>query len=367
MNLCSISLNLDFKKFFLCSVFPELYFVSSQLFMASTFESIEKEITNRKLQPVYLLKGEEAYYLKLLADKFEKSILDESEADFNLSVFYGKDASMEQIMLTAKQYPLMSPYRVVMLKEAQMMDKRELSKMERYLLKPLPTTVLVIVNNGKDFPQALATKIGKVGNVFDSKKPYDNQVVAWIDSYVKQKGYTIEQQASMLMFEYIGNNLQNISNEISKLLVNLNDRRSITLADVSEHIGISKEYNIFELQNAIAGFNQEKINSIVNYFESNPKENPMALILSSLFNYFVKLLIVSQLPDKSNNAVAQALNISPYFAKDYILPAQRFTMDKIIRNIGLIKDCDLKSKGVDSAAVTNEYEPLKELVYKLIH
>ncbi|HIW88167.1 MAG TPA: DNA polymerase III subunit delta, partial [Candidatus Onthomorpha intestinigallinarum] len=160
--------------------------------MASTFESIEKEITNRKLQPVYLLKGEEAYYLKLLADKFEKSILDESEADFNLSVFYGKDASMEQIMLTAKQYPLMSPYRVVILKEAQMMDKRELSKMERYLLKPLPTTVLVILNNGKDFPQALATKIGKVGNVFDSKKPYDNQVVAWIDSYVKQKGYTIE-------------------------------------------------------------------------------------------------------------------------------------------------------------------------------
>ncbi|MEE0895693.1 MAG: DNA polymerase III subunit delta, partial [Bacteroidales bacterium] len=212
--------------------------------MVATFESVKKDIASKTLKPVYLLKGEESYYLEALSEEFENSILDEAEKDFNLSIFYGKDAQIDDIITSAKQYPMMASHRVVILKEAQTMDKRELAKIERYLLSPVSTTVLVFVNNDKDFPQALTTKFDKTGAVFDSKKLKEEKLVSWIDSYVKQQGYTIESQASVMVADYLGNNLMKISNEISKLLINLKQKNIITTEDVSSHIGISKDYNV---------------------------------------------------------------------------------------------------------------------------
>ncbi|MBQ1191802.1 MAG: DNA polymerase III subunit delta, partial [Bacteroidales bacterium] len=263
--------------------------------MVATFESVKKDIASKTLKPVYLLKGEESYYLEALSEEFENSILDEAEKDFNLSVFYGKDAQIDDIITSAKQYPMMASHRVVILKEAQTMDKRELAKIERYLLSPVSTTVLVFVNNDKDFPQALTTKFDKTGAVFDSKKLKEEKLVSWIDSYVKQQGYTIESQASVMVADYLGNNLMKISNEISKLLINLKQKNIITTEDVSSHIGISKDYNVFELQKAISRLDYNKINKCVDYMAANPKENPLQVIFANLFTYFTKVLIVSQL------------------------------------------------------------------------
>lgn len=335
--------------------------------MAATFESIEKEIKDGKLKPVYLLKGEELYYLELLSNKFEQEVLDEAEKDFNMGVFYGKDASMDELMLSAKQYPVMSKCRLVMLKEAQTMDKRELEKLSKYLQAPLSTTVLVIVNNAKEFPQSLATKIAKVGTVFESQKIREEKLVSWIDSFVKQKGFVMEQQASMMVAEYLGNNLMKISNEISKLLINIKDRKEIKTSDVSLHIGVSKDYNVFELQKALGVLKHEKINKCVCYMAAHVKENPLPVVFANLFAYFVKLLIVAQIPNKSDATVAAAIKVPAFYAKDYLIPAQKYGANKIMQNISLIKEYELKSKGIGSAPIDNEGELLKELVYKLTH
>ena len=335
--------------------------------MAATFESIEKEIKSGDLKPVYLLKGEELYYLELLSGKFEQEVLDEAEKDFNMSVFYGKDASMDEVVLSAKQYPVMAKHRLVMLKEAQTMDKRELEKMSKYLQSPLSSTVFVIVNNAKEFPQSLVTKIGKVGTVFESQKIREEKLVSWIDSFVKQKGFVMEQQASMMVAEYLGNNLMKISNEISKLLINIKDRKEIKSSDVSSHIGISKDYNVFELQKAIGKLDYEKINKCVCHMAAHVKENPLPVVFANLFTYFVKLLVVAQLPDKSDAAVASAIKVPSFFARDYAVPAQKYGSDKIMQNISLIGEYELKSKGVGFASIDNEGELLKELVYKLTH
>lgn len=335
--------------------------------MAATFESIEKEIKNGDLKPVYLLKGEELYYLELLSGKFEQEVLDEAEKDFNMSVFYGKDASMDEVVLSAKQYPVMAKHRLVMLKEAQTMDKRELEKMSKYLQSPLSSTVFVIVNNAKEFPQSLTTKIGKVGTVFESQKIWEEKLVSWIDTFVKQKGFVMEQQASMMVAEYLGNNLMKISNEISKLLINIKDRKEIKSSDVSSHIGISKDYNVFELQKAIGKLDYEKINKCVCHMAAHVKENPLPVVFANLFTYFVKLLVVAQLPDKSDASVASAIKVPSFFARDYAVPAQKYGSDKIMQNISLIREYELKSKGVGFASIDNEGELLKELVYKLTH
>ncbi len=335
--------------------------------MASTFESIEKEIASGQLKPVYLLKGEEIYYIKLLTEKFEKEVLAPEEADFNLSVFYGKDASMDSVILSAKQYPVMAKRRVVILKEAQTMDKRELSKVEPYVLKPTSTTVLVIENAAGDFPQALATKIGKVGTVFESKKLKEDKIVSWIDVFAKKQGFTIEPQASALVIDYLGDDLMKIANELSKLMIDLTEARHITLADVSSHIGISKKYNVFELQRAIGKLDYDKINKCVDHIAQNPKENPLPVIFANLFAYFSKLLVAAQCRGMSDSETASKIKVSPYFVRDYTVAAQRYPTEKLIQNISIIRQYELRSKGVDYSPLSSEGDLLKEFVFRLTH
>ncbi|MBR5254048.1 MAG: DNA polymerase III subunit delta [Bacteroidales bacterium] len=328
-------------------------------------EEILKHFDNKQFSPAYLLSGEENYYIDLLTSKFENEILDESERDFNLTTLYGLETNAKEICSFAKQYPMMSEKRIVIVKEFQQIDKKELSPLSVYIEKPLPSTILVLVNKNKSIDKKFLDKVNKSGTVFESAKLYDNKVIPWIENYVRSKNFKIEVSATNLIFEYLGNNLQKIANEIDKMSLNLVAGSQIMLNDVANHIGVNKDYNIFELQNAIGQLQYTKINKIVNHLLANTNENPIQAMLPNLFAYFVKLGIVAQLKDKSNESIASAIGVSPYFAKDYIYAISVFPLEKIYQNIELIKDYDLKTKGLGSNFDNNEL--FKELIFKLTH
>jgi DNA polymerase-3 subunit delta len=328
-------------------------------------EDILNHFNQKQFSSVYLLTGEENYYIDLLVSKFENEILDESEKDFNMTILYGLGTNSKEICSFAKQYPIISQNRIVIVKEFQQIDKKELPLLTFYLEKPLSSTILVLVNKNKPIDKKFSDKVSKSGVVFESNKLYEDKVTAWIDRYVKQKGFNIEASATNLIFEHLGNNLQKISNEIDKMSINLQQGSVIRLEDIANHIGINKDYNIFELQNAIGKLAHNKINKIVNYLLSNTNENPIQMMLPNLFSYFMKVGIVAQLREKTNESVASAIGVSPYFARDYIYAAQIFPLEKIYQNIDLIKEYDLKTKGLGSNFENEEL--FKELIYKLTH
>jgi DNA polymerase-3 subunit delta len=328
-------------------------------------EEILSHFDKRQFSPVYLLTGEENYYIDLLTSKFEEEILDEAERDFNLTTLYGLETNAKEICSFAKQYPIMSEKRLIIVKEFQQIDKKELSQLSFYVEKPLASTILVLVNKNKTIDKKFLDKVNKAGIVFESAKLYENKVIPWIDKYVRDKRFSIETSATSLIFECLGNNLQKIANEIDKMSINLKEGSQITQFDVANHIGVNKDYNIFELQNAIGRLNHTKINKIVNYLLANTNENPIQAMLPNLFAYFVKVIITAQLKDKTNESVASAIGVSPYFAKDYIYASQIFPLEKLYQNIEMIKDYDLKTKGLGSNFDNNEL--FKELIFKLTH
>lgn len=328
-------------------------------------EDILNHFNQKQFSSVYLLTGEENYYIDLLVSKFENEILDESEKDFNMTILYGLETNSKEICSFAKQYPIISQNRIVIVKEFQQIDKKELPLLTFYLEKPLSSTILVLVNKNKPIDKKFLDKVSKSGVVFESNKLYEDKVTAWIDRYVKQKGFNIEASATNLIFEHLGNNLQKISNEIDKMSINLQQGSVIRLEDIANHIGINKDYNIFELQNAIGKLAHNRINKIVNYLLSNTNENPIQMMLPNLFSYFMKVGIVAQLKEKTNESVASVIGVSPYFARDYIYAAQIFPLEKIYQNIDLIKEYDLKTKGLGSNFENEEL--FKELIYKLTH
>lgn len=328
-------------------------------------EEILNHFNKRQFSPVYLLTGEENYYIDLLTSKFEEEILDEAEKDFNFTTLYGLETNAKEICSFAKQYPMMSEKRLIVVKEFQQMDKKELSSLSFYVEKPLDSTILVFVNKNKTIDKKFSDKVNKSGIIFESAKLYENKVIPWIDKYVRDKGFSIENSATNLIFEHLGNNLQKIANEIDKMSINLKEGTQITQSNVANHIGVNKDYNIFELQNAIGKLNHTKINRIVDYLLSNTNENPIQAMLPNLFAYFVKIAMVSQLKDKTNESVVSAIGVSPYFAKDYIYASQIFSLEKIYQNIEMIKDYDLKTKGLGSNFDNNEL--FKELIFKLTH
>lgn len=328
-------------------------------------EDLQKHFETKQFSPIYLLTGEENYYIDLLVSKFEEEILDESEKDFNFTILFGLETNSKEICSFAKQYPMMSEKRLVIVKEFQNLDKRDLNNLSFYIEKPLQSTILVLINKNKPIDKKFSDKINKIGVVFESSKLYDNKIIPWIESYVRQKNFNIDNAATNLIFEYLGNNLQKISNEIDKMTINLQEGGLIRLEDVANHIGVNKDYNVFELQNAIGKLQHNKINKIVKYIKSNPSENPIQLMLPTLFSYFVKLGIVSQLKEKTNENIAKAAGVSPYFAKDYLYAVQIFPIEKIYDNIELIKEYELKTKGHGSNF--DAFDLFEELIYKLTH
>ena len=335
-----------------------------------------KDLKSRKFKPVYLLHGEESYYIDKISDYIEQNALSDAEKGFNQTVFYGKDSDVMSIINSAKRFPMMSDYQVVIVKEAQDLKwgkdddgKKSVDQMLSYLENPLSSTILVFCyRNGKfDKRKKTYKAIEKKGVVYESAEIYDNKVPGWIEDFVREKGYSIDARASALLAEYLGNDLSKVANELEKLMLNVKKGEEISSQDVENNIGISKEYNVFELQSAIARKDAFKVNQIINYFAANPKNNPIVLLLGTLNNYFTKILKYHYATDRSQQGLARELGVSPFFVKDFEIAGRNFSKQKTFQIISYLRECDLKAKGVDASGNTDQGELMKELLFKIIH
>jgi DNA polymerase-3 subunit delta len=334
--------------------------------MAKTFDQITGDIKRKIYLPVYLLHGEEPYFIDAITNLIEETVLTDTEKEFNQTVIYGRDTEPGTIIDMARRFPMMANYQVVIIKEAQ--DINKLEELQAYVEKPQPSTILVIAHKYKKVDQrkGFAKSVDKVGVLFESSKIYDNQVPGWISEQVKAKGYTIKPEAAQLLSEYLGSDLGRISNETEKLIINLPAGSVIDGTIIERNIGISKDYNVFELQNALGLRDVKKANRIINYFAGNTKQNPTIVVVTVLFGFFMKLMIYHQLKDKSKNVAASALGVSPFFIKDYAQAAENYSFQRLRAIIGLLREYDLRLKGINNGSA-GESELLRELVFKILH
>ena len=323
---------------------------------------IINDIKSGNIKPIYLLMGEEPYYIDKLSEYIEKSILTEEEKGFNQTVLYGRDVTIEDIVGTAKRYPMMADRQVVIVKEAQDLVKT-IDKLESYAENPMPSTVLVVCYKYKtiDKRKKLLKSISKTGVVFESKKMYDNQVGQWITRVLQGKGLTIEPKANAILVDFLGNDLSKISNELEKLQIILPKGSTITAKLIEENIGFSKDFNNFELLNALGSKNQVKAYQIVQYFSENEKANPIVLTTSAVFNFYVKLLKYHGLKDKNPKNVAAVLGVHPFFLKDYDTGLKNYPMKKVSAIVTTLRSFDVKSKGVGANALPS-HDLYKELL-----
>jgi len=337
----------------------------------TTHVQILAELKKKAYKPVYYLFGEEAYFIDLIADYIQDKVLTEDEKAFNLSVLYGKDIDIATVIGTAKRYPMMSDYQVVIIKEAQdlrISGEENSNIFIHYLEHPQPSTLLVFCyKHGKpDKRLSYYKALLKHAVLFESAKLYDNKIPDWITAYVKDNGYQLSPKAAVLLAESLGTDLSRVVNETGKLFINLPAGSMISEDYIEKNIGISKEYNVFELQNALGVKDVLKANKIINHLSANQKENPLLVTVALLFSFFNKLMIFHSLSDKSNASVAKALGVNPFFIGDYTKAAGNYKPDKLIRIISYLREYDLRSKGVDNVS-TSEEDLLKELVFKILH
>jgi DNA polymerase-3 subunit delta len=331
-----------------------------------TFDQIIGDIKRKIYHPVYLLHGEEPYFIDAITGLIEESVLTDAEKEFNQTVVYGRETDPGAIIDMARRFPMMANYQVVIIREAQ--DIENIEELQPYIEKPQPSTILVIACKYKKIDQrkSFAKSVDKAGVLFESKRIYENKVPAWISKQILIRGYSIRPEACQLLAEHLGNDLGRINNELEKLLINLPAGRAIDAAIIERNIGINKDYNIFELQNALGTRDVVKANRIISYFAANTKQNPMIVVLTVLFGFFMKLMIYHQLPDKSENVAAAALSVNPFFVKDYVMAAQNYSFRRLRAIIGLLREYDLRLKGINNGS-TEESELLRELVYKILH
>jgi len=328
-------------------------------------KKIVADIKKGNLKPIYFLMGEEAYYIDAISDYIEKNVLSDEEKGFNQMTLYGRDVTVEEIVSNAKRFPMMAERQVVIVKEAQDLA-RTIDKFEAYAKNPQLTTVLVINYKYKklDKRKAVYKAIKKAGIVFESKKLYDNQVPDWIRRVLSGQNYTITPKASQMLVEFLGTDLSKIMNELNKLKIILPTGTNITPEHIEKNIGISKDYNNFELRKAIGYRDTLKAFKIVNYFGENPKDNPMVVTVSLLYNFFSQLLHLHGLHDKNPRSVASALKVNPYFVNEYIDAAKNYPMKKVSAVIANLREFDVKGKGVNSNAVP-QGDLLKELLVRI--
>jgi len=335
--------------------------------MAVTYEEIISDLKKRIFKPVYFLAGEESYYIDLISDYIEDNVLPESERSFNQVILYGEETTVATIIDTARKFPMMSSHQVVIVKEAQSLKK--IDDFLFYLEKPQPSTILVInykyraADKRTKFYKALSTH----AVYFESPRLRDYQVPGWIERYLMAEGINTDPNASAMLTEYLGTDLHKIVNELNKLLITLPPGKPvITTSLIEKNIGISKDYNNFELQKAVGERNILKANRIVLHFAGNQKDNPITLSIASLFSFFTRLLTYHYLTDKSKNNVAAALKINPYFVSEYELSATKYSMGKTVQAIALLRTYDMKSKGYGDLS-SEPGDLLKELVFKIMH
>jgi len=323
---------------------------------------IVNDIKAGKIKPIYFLLGEEPYYIDRLSDYIENNVLTEEEKGFNQTVLYGRDVTVEDIVSAAKRYPMMAERQVIIVKEAQDLVKT-IDKFESYASDPVPTTVLVLCYKYKtlDKRKKVTKLFEKSGLVFESKKLYENQVGQWITRVLQAKKYSIEPKASAMLVEFLGTNLEKINNELEKLQIILPVGSTISANHIEENIGFSKDFNIFELRKAIGEKNQLKSYKIAQYFSENPKDHPLVMTTGMLFSFFVQLLQYHGLKDKNPKNVAAVLKVNPFFLKDYDVALRNYPMKKVSKIVTLLREIDVKSKGVGANALP-QHELLKEML-----
>ena len=335
--------------------------------MAASFEEIMSDLKNRIYKPVYFLAGEEPYYIDIITSYIEEKVLLEAEKPFNQMILYGEDTTMATVIETSRRFPMLSNHQVVIVKEAQILKK--IDDLAFYIEKPLLSTILVLNYKYKvlDKRTKLYKLIDNNAVYFESNRLRDYQVPQWIERYLMLKGIKTEPNASAMLTEYLGTDLHKIVNELDKLLITLPAGKPVITTDLIEkNIGISKDYNNFELQKAVGEKNILKSNMIVHHFANNPKDNPINLTIASLFGFFAKLLTYHYLTDKSKNNVASVLKVNPYFVKDYEISAEKYNVKKTVQIISLLRAYDMKSKGYGDMSSTLG-DLLRELVFKILH
>lgn len=334
----------------------------------SSFNAIRNDILQRRFKPVYLFMGEESYFIDVLTDLLSDTVLTETEKDFNMLTFYGVDADVNLIIASARRFPMMAKYQLVIVKEAQNLDKFEL--LDLYAKNPMPSTILVInyKHGSIDKRKAVVKSILKIGEVFESKKLYENQIPAFIQSWLKEKEIGIDEKSAQMLTDFVGNDISKLIPQLQKLEVSLPEgQRRITSELIEKNVGISKDYNNFELQKAIITKNVVAANRIVDYFDKNPKENPMMATIAILFNYFSNLLECFWLPNKDEQSVMNALNMrSAFFVRDYMIGLKNYSAQKVMQIISDLRTFDARSKGVDNISASQGYL-LRELIYRIMH
>jgi len=331
-----------------------------------THEQILADLKAKKYNSTYFLAGEETFYIDLICDYIEKNVLNEADKGFNQTVLYGRDVEIGALISAAKQFPMMSENTVIIVKEAQ--DLKKIEELKSYVEQPLDSTLLVLCYRGKklDKRKALYKSLQKKGLYFESNKLYENKIPDWIKAYLRTKDYSIGNKSAAMLTEFLGNDLSKIAGELNKLCILAPKGSEITEQLIEDNIGISKDYNNFELQNAVMNKDVLKANRIIKYFEANPKNNPIVVTLSVLYNLFSKVLIYHGLSDKNPQSVAKSLGVNPYFVKDYQKAAQTYNLKNAVKALDVLRQADMKSKGYNNPS-TSHGDLLKEVIYKLCY
>ncbi len=337
--------------------------------MEAGFDQLIKDFKNKQFAPVYFFHGVEPYFIDELMDYLEDKALDDGEKAFNQTVLYGKEVDHRAVVDTAMRFPMMAERQVVLLKEAQ--DMKQLKDLEAYIKKPAATTLLAIAYKGKkfNFNSNFGKLLKKEAVVFESKPLYDNQIVPWINQYLKNRKFEISQEAAALLAEYLGTDIAKIKNELEKLLINIPTGTKIDKNIIDKYIGISKDYNVFELQRALGQREHTRAQQIVNYFASNPRKNPMPVVIGTLSAFFTKLFLLKSLSGLPEKEVLENLKLrSSFFLKEYQAAARNFSSGQLESLIGLLAEYDLKSKGVYfNNTGKEEGALLRELVWQITH
>ena len=328
-------------------------------------EKIIGDWKKKLFKPLYWLEGEEDYYIDKIMDYAEHNILPESEAGFNLSVFYGKDANWSDVVNACMRYPMFAEKQVVLLKEAQQM--RDLDKLDPYIENPLASTIFVVSYKEKtlDKRTKLYKTIKKDGEIFTSEKIREYKMVDWVKDYMSQQGFDMNQKAIILLVDYVGNDLSRITNEIEKITVNLGQRKTITEDDIEKYVGVSKEYNAFELQSAMSKKDLAKAIKIIQYFESNPKAAPIQLVLPSLYGFFSKLYSVFGMVDKSEAALRPLFYNNPFAVKEALASMKMYGYEGVEKALLLLHEYNLRSVGINDTG-TSDGSLMKEMVVKMM-
>ncbi|MDD2284443.1 MAG: DNA polymerase III subunit delta [Paludibacter sp.] len=330
-------------------------------------EQILRNLQQKNYAPIYFLMGEEPYYIDQISDFIQNNVLDENQREFDLTVIYGKDTDIISVINAAKRFPMMSPYQVIIVKEAQLI--KDLDKLQFYLNNVSKSTILVICYKYGtiDGRKKWVAEIKKTGVLFESKKLRDYEMIPWISKYAKSKNLLIDEKAMTMLNDFLGTNLIRIANELDKLCITMPaGSNKITPELVEKNIGISKDFNVFELQDALIRKDVVKANRIINYFSDNKKANPIQMVLAQLFGFFSNLMIFHYLPQKTAEAAASEFKIHPFIAKNYLQAAKSYNAWKTMNIVTYIRETDARSKGIDNVSA-NEGDLLKELIFKILH